>query len=282
MTDALEMAGITECWVSDEGGERIGARPIGEIVARALEAGNDLLVFSRPIGEVVEQLTDARVPADPEWKESGGVGSASLRRIERLRAAIGPLGGGAPRDGREGEDLSADAAPYRVVARGAVHLAGEFAGSAGTKGYDLSFAGEEKDFANGAVVRFVSELAGRLGTAACADDRGGCPPFPGAVLRRAVRCGAPGTNEPMEISIHGYGERPSPTCAIRVLLNRRPLPPDICAELCADTDLVIVAGWPYAARFLPSDTGSIITYGVYDAAVDVVASLITGRAGKTD
>ncbi|MFA4948343.1 MAG: hypothetical protein WC674_07545, partial [Candidatus Krumholzibacteriia bacterium] len=58
------------------------------------------------------------------------------------------------------------------------------------------------------------------------------------------------------------------------LLNRRPLPEDAVRKICSEAGIVVVAGWPYAARLVGSGPTVITTFGIYDAAADAVCRLI--------
>lgn len=313
MTDALEMAGVQVYSIEGEGPDLLNVRPLAEIVTCALSAGNDLLVFSVPIGEVVGRLMEPMRSMEDNRKEwSGGARAASIRRIRRLRSGIGfhgstdhrDTGGGAvppgvrlapredqraPSEGRstppEADEISHDADIYRSVARRAVRFIGEGAGRTAANGaeeYHVTVAGEREDFASDIALGFVKGLAFKLGVAGRVESSlcdGEHVPFPGALLRRVIRCQAPGTEEPMEVEVHGYGD-PSPRGrSIVILLNRRPIPRDACMELSTGADIVVVADWPYAVRFLPPGTPAIVTYGVYDAAVEVVREMITGEPG---
>jgi beta-glucosidase-like glycosyl hydrolase len=316
MTDALEMAGVQVYSIEGGGPERLHVRPLSEIVTCALAAGNDLLVFSRPICEVIGRLKSLTRSTDEYWKEwSSGARAASLRRIRRLRAGIGfhwsadhrNASKGAATPGKQlatpDEPLSQpekrpappeerrvtpeiefrrDPEIYRSVAFRAVRFIGERPPVTGAQRYNLSFAGEREDLASVIVARFVKDLALKLGISERVESPRGDGrrvPFPGTFLRRVVRCRASGTEEPMEVEVHGCGDASPQARSIMVFLNRRPLPRDVCTELSAGANLVVVAGWPYAVQFVPPGTPAIGTYGVYDAAVDVTSAMITVEPG---
>ncbi|HUV37720.1 MAG TPA: hypothetical protein VMX58_12345, partial [Patescibacteria group bacterium] len=201
------------------------------------------------------------------------------------------LGAGGGPVGTVTEGIGKHADSYCSVARHAV----QYAGARGTRmpavepgRCSVTVLGEREDFANPVVARFVNGLARLLGTGGWDTPRrdGGMAsrssdgyqgPFSGTMLRPALRYEAPGTREPMEILALEAGRSCGGEAGIVVFLNRRPLLRRACEELCTGSALAVVAGWPYAAHFLPPGKPAIITYGVYDTAVNAVAALITGH-----
>ena len=186
---------------------------------------------------------------------------------------------------------------YRMVAHRAVHRVGigdMHAAAIEPERCALTFLGEREDFANDTVARFVDRLIPAVLRSGPYAGRGGSPrpgvesalPPPNGDrasasrndLRTVLRCVAPGSREPIEIVARDVRRTSADTPCIAVFLNRRPLPREACAELCAGAALVIVAGWAYAVRFLPVGMPAIVTYGAYDAAVDGVAAAISGES----
>lgn len=312
VTDALEMAGV-RVQAGEVGAEPFEPLPIGEIAARALAAGNDLLIFSRPFGEVAGELEAGAARSDGALNAAAGAGvfrgvlsgvcaQESRGRIEQLCAGL-RIYGDRPSEhdwaippGEPAGGAGTDADIYRLVAHHAIQFSGTLdarmpAIEAGRSA--ITFLGERGDFANDIVARFAAELARTLGASdrdmyGTGGGKGVRPggdrqaPFPGDAFDVALRCEAPGSGEPMEIVAVKAGRPYEGAAGIVVLLNRRPLSRHDCERLCHGAACVIVAGWAYAARFLPSGTPVVVTYGVYDAAVDAVGAVMTGHPTKTD
>jgi len=60
------------------------------------------------------------------------------------------------------------------------------------------------------------------------------------------------------------------------LLNRGPVDEAAVQRICATASVVVVAGWPYAERFVHSGAAVLVTYGLYDAAADVLCRRLIG------
>ncbi len=271
MTDALEMEGVAAggpgAAVGGEAGGGPGRerRSLAEICRLSIEAGNDILLFSRPVAELASALDSAGVEeAEPFGGDSfARAAAASAERVERLIAVA---------EAKDSEfELPDDAAIYEEIVRKAVRAAGEGAPVSGHHaGSAVVFHAERGAFERYPVERFIGRVlramaprTGPEGVRAGNARMHGLDPYesapPAAGLESRIRRGA-----------EGGAFRPE----IVVLLNRRPIGPETARVLTAGCRLAIVAGWPYAAELLPAELPTIVTYGISDAAADHLGALI--------
>jgi len=287
ITDALEMEGVktsgpcaadAACGAPDEtqrASERIepAKRALGEICKRALEAGNDMLLFSKPVTEVMGGLRSIEnpAPADTFWNDgSSDFLKSSKARIEGLLRI-------ASQKDREFE-LPGDPGIYGEIAERSIRV---IHGSEALlpldpeKGFSAVFYSERGEFDRFPTKSFVTrvlqgmEASGEKGANAGASVRFGkyaLRPY-GAIPNAAAGLealvffrGTPGA----AISA------PSATGDCVFLMNRRPLSEEVVKEICSGVRVVVVAGWPYAADFISPWPHVLVTYGMYDAAADAV------------
>jgi beta-glucosidase-like glycosyl hydrolase len=276
ITDGLEMEGVrmSEPCAADSDGGRGGAarhreparRRLVDICEVALKAGNDILLFSEPVAQVVGEL---RACGDSAWGSTFSDGErgewlkSSGARIERLLAV-------ASQKDREFE-LPSDSGVYGEIAEKSMHV-GQGSGAAaltdpGT-GLSVVFYAEQGEFDRSPMRSFVTrvlqgfEAVGEEGTGAGAAIRFGrhvLLPY-GSVPKSAIGL------EALVFSTATPGA--TPHCV--VLMNRRPLSAQAISEICVGARAVVVAGWPYAADAIPPGPHVLITYGIYDAAADAV------------
>ncbi len=251
ITDALEMAGVRMGRPAE--GEESGGNSTERIVDLALRAGNDLLLFSRPIEDVYEELGqsgDYRV--DPR----------SLRRIEMLRRGLATRRRGLFEDSAHVpvRNNESSAEPYREVAEKSVEAIRDPRGmlpiAAGTP-RTIGFVGEEADFENGVVARFAARIIRAFNREG---EEKGCA---GRIIsnRKALANGV----ERADFNPGGAGGP-----ALLVFLNRRPIGPERLADIAAGADIAVVTDWPRAAGMLDERLTVISTYGIYDAAADLL------------
>ncbi len=241
MTDALEMEGA-----------RAVARSLPEVCRLSLEAGCDVLLFSKPAVEVFEALRSpgSDAPAEGLWSEEwSGAADVSAARVRRLIEAAAA---------REREfELPGDSSVYGEIARRSIRLIGDFAGADFPSGaFKAVFHAERGEFERFPVRRFIARSLRSLGAAERPDgpregEAAGAPPG----LESRVFPGAAGPEAPADAVF---------------FLNRRPLDGETIARLSAGARLVVVAGWPYAADLLPPGARAVVTYGLYDAAADLL------------
>lgn len=269
MTDAIEMEGIRRAAGAGKAGEAGGggARSVLEICRAAVEAGNDILLFSRGVVGVFERLGADVGPAGSGASLeafSAAAGAASLERVRRLVDAA------AARD-REFE-LPRDAGVYREIAERSIEivepaLPGEDSAPAGTAGAfgfgdgaavappRLEFVVEKGELDRHPARSFVERVARALGAGASVGDFAAAP--------------VPDAPDLEALARHGAGDG---AARIVLLLNRRPVAAEIARRSCAGAAAVVVAGWPYAARHVDPGPRVLVTRGIYDAAADAVAS----------
>ena len=245
MTDALEMEGVK-------------VAGLGEICARALEAGNDILLFSKPVAEAAGQFDGAGCFAGRD--ELRDVCSALTLSPSFDR--IGALLGIAARKEREFES-PADPGVYEEIAAKSIRV------SRGAdpaplidpeKGLSAVFYAGKGEFERYPVKSFIARVLKGLGAAA---ER--CEPEP----YDAVPPGVPG----LEARVFSSRAEREPFDVV-FLLNRGPLEADAVRSLALRARVVVVAGWPYAMEIIPPGKTVIVTYGVYAAAADAVGKSI--------
>ncbi|MGD1047507.1 MAG: glycoside hydrolase family 3 N-terminal domain-containing protein [Candidatus Krumholzibacteriaceae bacterium] len=244
ITDALEMEGVKVAGLVD-------------ICSRALEAGNDILLFSKPVEAVVAGLeaeSESPVWAELAAKGSGGFLKSSLARVERLLQAA------AARD-REFE-LPGDPGTYREIAEKSIR-AQRASGAASVfdpaRGFKLVFYSEKGEFDRFPTMSFVARaLKGFV---------------PGGE-------GGPRLETPLDVSnlegrVFSLSKEPGAPVDVVFLLNRRPLAEEVVREVCSGASVVVVVGWPYAVDFVAPGPATVVTYGVYDAAAEAVCRILT-------
>lgn len=249
ITDALEMAGVRLDRAAGE--EGAGDRPMEEIVDLALHAGNDLLLFSRPVEDVYGEL---------ERFGKHRMDSRSVRRIEMLRRGLsnrrmGLFGDSAPQQVR---NMSGPIDPYREVASKSIEVKRDprsLLPIVDASPRSILFVGEKVDFENGVVERFASRIIRAF------DREGRDSGIAGGFLSN--RTGLSSGIERAEF-------RPSGAVgpALVVLLGRRPIERDLLGDIAAGADIVVVTDWPEAADMLDGGLTVISTYGIYEAAAD--------------
>jgi beta-glucosidase-like glycosyl hydrolase len=256
VTDALEMEGV----------KIAGLR---EICARALAAGNDMLLFSKPVGAVAAEMEAAAAAGESGAADDSLAGlflEASAARISRLVDAAAA---------REREfDLPGDAGIYREIAAKsvAVRRGGGMAAGAPeidpARGVTAVFYAEKGEFDRYPAQSFAARALKALGLAEDARPR---PPAEERTGRYAAEARVP---PPSAAHLQGwaYSRVPQPPAPLEIvfLLNRRPLAEDAVSEICAGAGIVVIAGWPHAERYVPAGRTVATTFGVYDAAADFV------------
>jgi beta-glucosidase-like glycosyl hydrolase len=242
ITDALEMSGVR----SSRGTAGSGSpdRPLEEIVDLALRAGNDLLLFSRPVEDVYGEL---------ERLGERQTISASIQRIERLRIAF------SDRSHKEtGEVDRGD--PYREVASRSIEVMRDPRSLLPLRDLSpgsISFVGERTDFGNVIVGDFIGRVLHAF------DREGGGTKNVEDLL--SSRTGLSGGLE--RVDFHpSSGEAP----ALLVLLNRRPIDSALLKEITEEADIIVVTDWPPAAGMLSDHLTVVSTFGIYEAAAEVL------------
>jgi len=270
MTDALEMEGVraAEPRAAGVAGGILARRDLWQSCGRALGAGNDILLFSKPVAEVVSELRAL---------EGSGAGAvlldglspdllrASKVRIERLLEI-------ASRKDREFE-LPSDPGVYGEIAERSIGVKEKaevlpLRGSEG--GLRAIFYVEKGEFARFPLQSFVMRvLQGSKPFGEGAGDAATGVRFGRHVLfpYDSLPNGATGIE-----ALASYAGEPDAHFDCIFLMNRRPLSQEAITEMCSGARAVVVAGWPYAVDFIARGPHVLITYGIYDAAADAVRS----------
>ncbi len=272
ITDALEMAGalpdgraMASIDPASAAGKEATAVPAA-VAARAIEAGNDLLLMSRSLEEVFAELD--LCSNDLAEALSTPVAARMMRdsaaRIAAARKRAASRGGdSAPRTG-------GDAALRRALAeRDLVELLLPLEGS-GLGGGVPDFLGTRVDFESGVVRRFISRLLGGLPERYLPDAREPAGPLP------VLPVGEPDGREPGLYIFEPAGERGERR--VLVLLCRKPPSPRAVGGLARGYAGVVLAERPRDAALIPEGVDVMVTYGTYDAAADRLAAILgSGR-----
>ena len=287
ITDALEMEGVRLA-VGDRRpqGARWSGGPILELVRRALLAGNDLLLFSNPVGDVM-----AGLEGETSGETAGG-SIADLLEGERGRGAVERIETvlmKAARSGKYGvrgdatgiEERLFDDTAYLKVAERSVQVlrdpTSRLPVPAGTR-CRLRFAGEMRDFENGVVRSFIDGLRAVFGDLVPGASVGPLPErqLEGNGLPGGAAAMAPGSVAGMRI----FETPPDGTVGkgplILVLLDRRPLDRAALSKLCEGVDVAAVCGWPYAGDLFPPGMTVICSYGLGAAVPERIRTLCFG------
>ncbi|MCK4537917.1 MAG: glycoside hydrolase family 3 protein [Candidatus Krumholzibacteria bacterium] len=278
ITDGLEMAGI----LTGRGlmgaasglyaGEGCLLKPAC-VLRTVLEAGNDILLFSRPAAEVYAEIKEMLPLLEDDldfWHDRfDDISARSRPRVDELRSR-------AVAAGRSGSDRiweSSDEMYERVSV--IVTGAADSVGSVGKPTFDDStpivFCGEEKDFSYFTAGSFISTLLAGTGRAegpVPVTDRGLEPLFEGL---------SPHSREPMRFFSLSYGSREGKPSGVLVMMGRRPVTVEDLNRLTEGFDTIVVTDWPWVSRFIDTEKKIITTYGICDSAASAVAGLLSGE-----
>ncbi len=263
ITDALEMAGALPDRIAMKAIDPAGEGKVVDavpalVMARALEAGDDLLLMSRPVAEVYEEL---------ELHESllrDSLSGASLKelmerskeRIAAMRERMPAVNNGSPEPDdagcREESLLMEKLLPDPGAVAPAVPV----------------FLGDMKDFGSYVVRRFIFRVLAGIGQPG---------PLPDLPIRRDDLHPVL-TGEGRESGLFTFEPVSGPdTARSLVLLCRKPPPGDVIRDLAAGFDSVVAAERPWDAGLLPPGTSTAMTYGTFDAAADRLAGMLRER-----
>lgn len=261
VTDGLEMEGA-----------RAAARSTRDLCRRSLEAGCDILLFSSGAEEVFEALRSSDGEArDGGPSDGGGEGASaeSLARVRRLSEVAAA---------REREfELPNDARVYDEIARRSIRtFGGAVPASPAIRGWRAVFHAERGELGRFLVRRFIDRSLRSLGAKPAGGVAGGAGAPDEAYGLEPSRAGALGPAG-LESIEYVFGDAADAFSDIVFLLNRRPLDAAAVRRLAGGARFVVVAGWPYAAELLLPDVRGIVTYGLYDAAADLVGGFARGK-----
>jgi beta-glucosidase-like glycosyl hydrolase len=271
ITDALEMAGALpdrKAMSSIDPGvgtdKSAGAVPAA-VIWRALEAGNDLLLMSRPIGEVYDEIADNEAALSDIFQDE-----ASAERIERSVARITTLRNSvdtaSPKTSGDGMDNGNE--PLSNFAVFSIPPGREY-------GFPREirpvFTGWKRDFDDYVVRRFISRVFEGL-------DRAGLHPGPVPDLDRPEPVRLDNGSESGLYTLGPAGWTDSGK--VMFLLCRRPPPEEIIRNAASGCEAVVVAERPWDADMLPDHIPLVITYGIYDSAADQVVDVLSGSGWR--
>ncbi|MBU8921850.1 MAG: hypothetical protein KOO63_08520 [Bacteroidales bacterium] len=277
ITDGLEMAGIltgrglTGAASGLNSGEGCLLKPAC-VLRTVLEAGNDILLFSRPAAEVYAEIEEMLPLLEDDldfWHEEfDDILACSRPRVDELRSR-------AVAAGRSGVDRAWEFSDeiYERVSDIVTGVAGR-AGLAGRPTFDDStpivFCGEEKDFSYFTTASFISILLSETGRTE------GVAPTPERALEPLFEGSSPRSREPMRFFSLSYGSRSEKPSGVLVMMGRRPLIVEDLNRLAEGFDTIVVTDWPWASRLIDTQKKIITTYGICDSAASAVAGLLSG------
>ena len=235
------------------------------VTRSALEAGNDLLLFSRPAEEVYSELEKV-LPLFKEDEEFWDgefmkITADSGKRIIAMRNRASVPGWIDPRP-----ELKDDI--YSIVAKKTVRV---FQDPEGLLPFDDKitllpvFCGEKKDFEYYPVGEFVSILCGLLGWRSDLNREEFLSCFKGTTAR---------TGNPIELFSYAPGSVERSGEKILVLLNRRPLSAKALADLCGDYNVIVAAERPWSAGFVPIGKTTIVCMGTSRYTAEATGELL--------
>lgn len=279
ITDALEMEGIHGLGAGK--GSSAGQCDLVELISLVLGAGNDVALFSRPYGEVAGIIKSCN---------GGDIKSDSYRnsrhRLYALRDSLVPL----RISSMTGKDLLLDAPindrncyphSYRLVAQRSVQKVRDGRITLplpSPRNVRFDFIGEISDFENVPVKRFIARaLASRewvfeeAGNIDLWIKKGST--FPASLEKMAgyhlQECEC--RSDLLRVRVE---EVDRPEVKITFLMNRRPLSRSVIAEVTDEADIIVIAGWHHAWKYIRRDKCVLVSYGTYDAAADEIGCLL--------
>jgi beta-glucosidase-like glycosyl hydrolase len=290
ITDALEMAGVLPDGLAMKsvdpasGRRKSGAAVPASIAARALGAGNDLLLMSRPLEEVYSELALHSAVLVDELSTAALAGrmEESAERIVSLRERADTASEEDPSTGGLQTFLDRGRDAYLNAAL----LTGSLC-SAASETVAPVFLGAGSDFDSYVVRTFIFRvLEGLAGVGPYEEhpDEDHRDDHPDRVSGRVQeRFFDPDNLAPvetdggLETGLYLFEPVMRPVSKrVLFLLCRKPPPEDVIRTVAAGYDSVVAAGRPWDAALLPPGTSVVVTYGIYDAAADRIASMIRG------
>ena len=298
ITDALEMAGVLPDGIAMKSidpasgkSKAVDAVPAA-VIARALEAGNDLLLMARPLEEVYAELALHAAALGDEISTAALAGQMerSAARIVSLRDRANAAFEGDPSIGDLQAFLDGGGDAYvneAQLMRSVFSAAGSNSpGNTGKRPGELVlpvFLGAKPDFDSCVVRRFIFRVLRGLDEVGPYVDSGGSMTErgPDRVPERFFdpdELSPVGTGDGLETGLYLFEpvRRPAARRAL-FLLCREPPPEDVIRTVAAGYDSLVVAGRPWDTALLPPGGSVIVTYGIYDAAADRLAGMIQGR-----
>lgn len=268
VSDALEMEGARR--ITPQGGEAKEAgdtisskRSLSEICRLSLRAGNDLLLFSRPLEELSSSIAAVGEEEKRWFFEQDFLSNcaASTRRINAL------LDSAASRE-REFE-LPGDVSIHGEIARRALKIEMGHSSKITVGGrINAIFYADEGAFDLYTVRRFIARALrsvseGELRAAKSPDE-----------LWNRLEAGPAFEMKSRRLESRTFMDRSDeiPRWDIVFLLNRRPLDGEALHALTEGCRAVVIAGWPYADELVFPSIPSVTTFGAFDSAADILGS----------
>ncbi|MDZ7859236.1 MAG: glycoside hydrolase family 3 N-terminal domain-containing protein [Candidatus Krumholzibacteriota bacterium] len=301
ITDALEMSGAS---LLPAGEDNRG--DLRSLAGRALTAGNDILLFSRPVCEIVDEMENAFAGYSLEDTFAGGcfrkIHSEAAPRIIKLRkrfidfapkmrpslSETDPLDTAVEMEKSHAPDYRSSA--YLAIAEDSVRVMRDPDSLLPLRPdyfNACTFFGGRSDFSGSAVKLFILNLVeGALESSSKSN-----PPRDNALrgVRKAVerlnrlpleddllQVDIPPLPEGekgsfFELSYNAAGKRNS---KVLFLLCRKPVSEDTIRAISSESDVVVVSDWPYAADLLSGDKTVIVTRGIFPAASTIVNRIL--------
>ncbi len=260
ITDALEMAGVLPDGIAMKSIDSAAADKSGDavpaaIMAMALEAGNDLLLMSRELEEVYEELNAHAAVLEEALSDTG-----LSRQLQKSSARITSI--------RENAAAIVMDESAERVTNASLHETIIVQGGPLEPALPV-FLGARPDFDNYVVRRFIFRLLKGLGGGGQSDDPGQIHTDELSPVR---------TDEGRKTGLYLFEPLRKPA-SVRslVMLCRKPPPGDVVRAAVSGCDSVVAAGRPWDAGLLWPEISVAVTYGIFDAAADDVAEMLRER-----
>jgi len=300
ITDALEMKGA---WQLAEGED--GRADLKNLAGQALSAGNDILLFSRPLCDIVTEMNSVFGSGYREddilFDGFRKLHTKAARKILKLREKTADF---IPKNSvalskidspnfqtRAYTNLAVDSVQVIIDPGRVLPLSSE-------SFLSFRFIGERSDFYGVAVKMYILSLLRdnkSFSRELFISDEGGreCPVFD-------VKKNMDLLNElviednilPVEIpGVRGRKKNPlffelafntkrKNYKEVLFLLNRKPVTKNLITAMSVKEDIIVVSDWPYSVNLVSEQKTAIITRGIFSAAAAVVNNLLYGENEK--
>jgi beta-glucosidase-like glycosyl hydrolase len=290
ITDALEMKGASQLAEGED-----GRADLESLAGQALSAGNDILLFSRPLCEIVTEMNSVFGSSHREddilFDGFRKLHTKAARKILKLREKTVDF---IPKNSVSLSKIDSPNFQTRAYTNLAVDSVqviidpGRVLPLSSESFLSFRFIGERSDFYSVAVKMYILRIL--------RDNKSfsrECPAFD-------VKKNMDLLNElaiednilPVEIpGVRGTGKNPlffefafktkrKNYKEVLFLLCRKPVSKDLITAMSVKSDIIVVSDWPYSVNLVSEQKTVIITRGIFSAAAAVVNNLLYGENEK--
>ena len=297
ITDALEMKGASQ-WVEGEDGKA----DLKSLAGQALSAGNDILLFSRPVCEVVTEMKSVFSSSHREdgifFNDFRKLHTKAARRIMKIRDKTVDFIPKSSVSLSKIDSLNFQKRAYTELAVDSVQVIidpGCVLPLSTETFLSFRFIGERNDFSSVSVKMYIlrflkdNKYFNRGLFITGEGDREG----PGFDVKKDMDILNKLTLEdnllPVEIPGEGgtgkdplffelvFNTKRKNHKEVMFLLCRKPASKDIITALSVKSDIIVVSDWPYSVNLVSEQKTVIITRGIFPAAATVVNNILYGE-----